>query len=54
VTFTKLLSGTGRVAEMECDDIQTDVLMNRFEYDKKINYEVLVVKCHLIYAFYFF
>ena len=37
----------------ECDDIQTTILMNWVECKKQKNYRILVVKCHIIYAFYF-
>jgi hypothetical protein len=42
-----------QVAETECDDFQTAVLMNQVEHKKQRNHGVPLAKCHLIYPFYF-
>ena len=41
------------VWQLLCDDIQSTVLMNWVECKKQKNSRMLIVKCHMIYAFYF-
>jgi hypothetical protein len=48
VSFTNI-----RGAAIECDDYQIAVLMNRVECKKQRKCGVAVVKCQLIYAFFF-
>jgi hypothetical protein len=40
-------------AAMESDDFQIAVLMDQVEYKIQKNYGLSVVKCHLMYVFYF-
>jgi hypothetical protein len=37
-------------AAIDCDEFQIAVLMNRVEYKKKRNYEVSLMKYHLIFC----
>jgi hypothetical protein len=42
-----------QIAEIECDHSQIALLMNRVEYKKQKNRGALLIKCCLIYAFFF-